>query len=366
MSVGAKSHSPSPSPGASPQSVSGFDGHETAPGPAAASHTGNPDNIGRHKSLRANPFLEALHVELPASLIPTRASSSPSLHCLDVTSLDIIQGNSQDITQHLGTSGQALIAGPAAVSSRAQTLPADALVHSDLYALHQPAGTTSLPLSPFQTIQTAPSLSRRTSLANMLQRMASKADSSSTEGVETSNSARPPSSPAASIDIQGTHLGVTNLSSSNLERPSRVSFNDDVSNGMARQISKGIDRKAADVRLHRFREQGSLPYSSGQSQHSGDEIDQHKSPSVTGSLQTAHSVASQAQAPVMKRTISDVALEALESVESLKCPVIQYSALQFKRKIGQGSVGQVCLPSSSVPFTLACVHLASVRTRTQM
>ena len=120
----------------------------------------------------------------------------------------------------------------------------------------------------------------------------------------------------------------------------------------------GIDRKAADVRLHRFREQGNLPHSSGQSQQSDDEIDQHESPSVTGSLQTVHSAPSQAQAPVMKRTISDVALEALESVESLKCPVIQYSALQFKRKIGQGSVGQVCLPSSSVPFTLACMYLA--------
>ncbi len=43
----------------------------------------------------------------------------------------------------------------------------------------------------------------------------------------------------------------------------------------------------------------------------------------------------------MKRTISDVALEALESVQSLKCPMISYNQLDIKRKIGDGSIGQV-------------------------
>ncbi|KAL0024386.1 hypothetical protein WJX79_007764 [Trebouxia sp. C0005] len=45
----------------------------------------------------------------------------------------------------------------------------------------------------------------------------------------------------------------------------------------------------------------------------------------------------------LKRTISDVALEALQSVDSLKCPIIEYSHLDIKGKIGAGSIGQVYL-----------------------
>jgi len=56
----------------------------------------------------------------------------------------------------------------------------------------------------------------------------------------------------------------------------------------------------------------------------------------------------------LRRTISDVALEALESVDSLKCPIIEYSHLDIKRKIGAGSIGQVCtLHASQLQVLLA-------------
>ena len=49
----------------------------------------------------------------------------------------------------------------------------------------------------------------------------------------------------------------------------------------------------------------------------------------------------------MRRTKSKLSMETLATVESMNCPIIDYSQLEIKRKIGDGSIGQVsCLPES--------------------
>ena len=47
----------------------------------------------------------------------------------------------------------------------------------------------------------------------------------------------------------------------------------------------------------------------------------------------------------MRRTKSKLALDTLASVESMNCPIIDYSQLEIKRKIGDGSIGQVSTTS---------------------
>lgn len=49
------------------------------------------------------------------------------------------------------------------------------------------------------------------------------------------------------------------------------------------------------------------------------------------------------QTPALKRTLSNAALEALDAVQSMQCPIIPYQQLQMHRKIGDGSIGQVYL-----------------------
>lgn len=44
---------------------------------------------------------------------------------------------------------------------------------------------------------------------------------------------------------------------------------------------------------------------------------------------------------LMRRSKSKLGLDTLASVESMNCPIIDYSQLEIKRKIGDGSIGQV-------------------------
>ena len=122
-----------------------------------------------------------------------------------------------------------------------------------------------------------------------------------------------------------------------------VQFTDDCNSREknTRLSSEQINRMAADVRLQRYHG-GSMvsnPQILGHSKHGvvsiSHDADAHDCPSSNDSA--SH----QALQPEMKRTISDVALEALESVQNLKCPIISYSQLDLKRKIGDGSIGQV-------------------------
>lgn len=43
----------------------------------------------------------------------------------------------------------------------------------------------------------------------------------------------------------------------------------------------------------------------------------------------------------MRRTKSKLSMDTLATVESMNCPIIEYSQLEIKRKIGDGSIGQV-------------------------
>ena len=138
--------------------------------------------------------------------------------------------------------------------------------------------------------------------------------------------------------------------------------------------SESIDRMAAGIRLQRFLGSGGMgptphnsPWPSRPNSLTGPSRPNSLTDSLTdisqdlecrdslpGSDDTplaADGAAQHSHLWVLKRTISDAALEALESVESLKCPVIEYCQLQIKRKIGDGSIGQV--------FTLSifCVTL---------
>lgn len=65
------------------------------------------------------------------------------------------------------------------------------------------------------------------------------------------------------------------------------------------------------------------------------------------------------QGPVLsstaRRTLSDKALEALIAVEDLKCPVIEFKHLQIARKCGGGSHGQVML-TTTLLTALLCMH----------
>lgn len=56
--------------------------------------------------------------------------------------------------------------------------------------------------------------------------------------------------------------------------------------------------------------------------------------------------------PSMRRSKSKLGLETLASVESMNCPIIDYSQLEIKRKIGDGSVGQVY----DIPPAVVCSH----------
>ena len=61
-----------------------------------------------------------------------------------------------------------------------------------------------------------------------------------------------------------------------------------------------------------------------------------------------------ASGPNMRRTTSKLSLDTLASIESMSCTIIDYSQLEIKRKIGDGSIGQV---QSTIITTSACMGL---------
>lgn len=55
-------------------------------------------------------------------------------------------------------------------------------------------------------------------------------------------------------------------------------------------------------------------------------------------------LAASAAQSMMRRSKSKLSMDTLATVESMNCPIIEYSQLEIKRKIGDGSIGQVsCL-----------------------
>ncbi len=255
------------------------------------------------------------------------------------------QDMSRRSTEELSMSGD--------VSRSVQALPAHAIMSSALYAISQETQERLLNQpSDIPTLQKASSFSRRASLAAMLLQMRSGDDlsrnTSELSGEAASllssvisadrfqRSGEPPATPRSSTG-QGQPMPFSGGGKGHQQGvKSSASWEENAS-----LSSERIDRMAADVRLHRYHggSMVSTPQNSRPSKHGGVSINHDAS--GHDSLSSDDSASHQAPQPEMKRTISDVALEALESVQSLKCPIISYSQLDVKRKIGDGSIGQV-------------------------
>lgn len=75
----------------------------------------------------------------------------------------------------------------------------------------------------------------------------------------------------------------------------------------------------------------------------------------------------QAVQPEVKKTPSGVALEAPQSGQKLNCPIVTYSQLDTKQKIGNESNGQVhWLPVSVQQLPLSVAFHEGVRSETML
>ena len=227
------------------------------------------------------------------------------------------------------------------LSRRGQTLPEGVITHSDVSALHQPPNRSSSQLSAFHTIQKASSVSRRASLANLLHRMSTgthpPSDTASTHLSDVASEL----SPAASSDFAQPVDSVGRLLSSTVSAqlpPSRhlgqhaMVLQPQVTSELIAHVAAG-SLMATPHNSPTFSAPAAISVNLGH----------HPSlPLGNDALHTSSGASQQGRMRPLKRTISDVALKALESVDSLKCPIIEYSHLDIKRKIGAGSIGQVC------------------------
>lgn len=240
---------------------------------------------------------------------------------------------------------------------RGKSIPADVIQRSGLYT---PPVKVLAPSAAVQLAQKADSLSRRTSLAAKLQRMADSADARSTRASETSDGISIKASLHASQASSSAHIsnssdGYQGMSlplvaeqylpklRNSLDKVSRA----DAEQGpdpSAEQTSNAVDSKAAGVRRQHLTNSSDRE-KSGYSKPLSELI---LKDSIQNSNTDLHVVGAQGsgmqagQAPVLRRTLSDAAAEALDVVESMHCAIIPYSQLQIQRQIGDGSIGQVC------------------------
>lgn len=243
---------------------------------------------------------------------------------------------------------------------RGKSIPADAIQRSSLYT---PPVKVLTPSAAVQLAQEAESLSRRASLAAKLHRMAESADARSARASESSDGvsikaslhASQASSPAhitsSSDGYQGKSMPLVAeqylpKQRTSLDKVSRA----DAGQGAdpsAEQTSNAVNSKAAGVRrlhLTSSNNREKSGYSKPLSGMTSEDSIQHsnKDLHVAGAQAAEGSGMQAGQAPVLRRTLSDAAAEALDVVESVQCPIIPYTQLQIQRKIGDGSIGQVC------------------------
>ena len=288
----------------------------------------SPDH---HSLVRANSSVSALpHDQLRRLALPTQ------------TAADLSTNSTREAATSISFTNDGQRPPDAMpLSRRGQTLPASLIPHSDVSALHHPPHRSSSQLSAFHIIQQASSVSRRASLANLLHRMSTGTHPPSDTASTQLSDAASALSPAASSDCAHALDTVGRLLSSNVSSqlpPSRHPGQ----HAMVQQpqvASEHTPRVAA----------GSLPAAPNNSPLlSGTtviSVSLGGDPSLliaNDTLRASSSASQQACVRPLERTISDVALEALESVDSLKCPIIEYSHLDIRRKIGAGSIGQVC------------------------
>lgn len=222
------------------------------------------------------------------------------------------------------------------------------------------------PSAAAHLVQKSESLSRRASLAAKLQRMAESADVRSTKASDTSDGTSTKATSHSSQASSPAHISTSSdgyqvtsmmpVAEQFLPRP-RTSLDRvrraEPQEGLdpsAEQTSNAVDSMAADIRRRHLTSSSErektcsknlqLPGSS-----LTDSIHQSNTGLQGGLGQTDEGLAMQpGHLPSLRRTLSDAAAQALDVVESMLCPIIPFSQLQIQRKIGDGSIGQVCAP----------------------
>ena len=218
-------------------------------------------------------------------------------------------------------------------------------------------------LSAVEAAQKAASLCRRASLANILHTMLMSLDHSGRQvsdpetAVSSANASKYTDSIQTHIIIQPTLARIDSVSGPDhaqsrrnslcLTAPltvgssgTRTASQLPVKLAEAAESSSTmhqVSRHAADTMLL----PGALAWDNSQA-GLGLTVPPGQTGLVTTALTRPESLQDSEPAPKLRRTLSDLALEALMAVENLKCPIIEYRQLRFVRKIGEGSIGQVC------------------------
>ena len=317
----------------------------------SAAPSSHPDRLAErlgHSSSNAasTPFLGPPPRQLKGPGLPPTGPSRPRL--LPTQAVD------QEVDNSLLSEFQPL-------SRRGQSFP---------NTVHLPAHVRSSQLSALSTIQQAISVSRRVSVASLLQRMSTGDDDKSSQRSEQDStigsSAIAPCGPL-SLDASSTHtqrVKSSNLRFNNVQIHTSLAANTadqygsrvDVSQAKiqeAQSASRKMDHLAADVRMQSFLSSAGMAATpNNMPLHSNPasltdishDLECHDSLPVSDDMLQMHDdAAQQGHLRMLKRTISDAALGALESVDSLRCTIIEYSQLEVKRKVGGGSIGQVSL-----------------------
>ena len=223
----------------------------------------------------------------------------------------------------------------------------------------------------------APSISRRASLANMLQRMSSAADSERMrEIVQDCQDALDCPTATASKQVV-CQDGASVASDSSLMQKSHVQAGEGKRARILDNAPLHSDSRLSKADANRLQSDpccNSMPDSlvTGKGDIGSKSVHPEQ---VTHSTQGGNSAAAVKESgmsqslvvhPGLKRSISTDALAALDSVESLKCPIMEFSLLELKRKIGDGAIGQVlpCCCTSSTCFRLHVNLLAHVSAST--
>lgn len=253
--------------------------------------------------------------------------------------------------------------------ARGQSMPADMIQQTNLYAASQSPVRNLSTSAAVQLAQKSASLTRRALLAAKLQRLAVSAD---TRSVKASEGGSP--APLAGPTQRNSFEDSQNESmprdappppkqSTSLEKVSRADCADsDDSAPTSQQTSSAVDSKAADVRRqHLSGLEHAIRLNSTSLQRADSPSRYSPRSSRTGTkmthawtaeepntqaehvLEPRRSCSDDQRSPVLRRTLSDAAAEALDVVESMQCPIIPFSQLQIQRKIGDGSIGQVDL-----------------------
>ena len=236
-----------------------------------------------------------------------------------------------------------------------QSVPAS-FHRSDMLAMHQAPSRQQSSLSAAGTAQKAASLSRRTSLANMLLRMSvnSERGNSEHQTIVTTSSVM-----GMSNEPHGSTLVPLDRAAS-IHAKLAPFHTDNNQGGVTRHaLPSATEQAAADhtdpatelKRLYSLAAELASPPDSPLAPIRQPSL-RPVHPDIHSDIILAACSSSQdsASGHRVKRTLSDRALEALCAVENLKCPVIEYKELQIVRKIGEGSIGQVNASSLSYSF----------------